>query len=677
MARLVRGRSKMLGTAAYVPQNPQILNASLRENVLFGLPLEETRYRQALRACCLEPDLAQLTDGDATEIGEKGITISGGQRARVALARVYYANPDVVVLDDPLSAMDAHVGAEVFRNCILALRDQGKAVLLMTNQLQLCCAADRILVLDLGRVTEQGSFSELSGRQHGHLGGLLANPDTAAGNNNNNKKNSLQHDASGSASEPGKSAPAGPDLEQAPAKTRTAGMTSEAVLQGRVGLREWQRIAKSAHSRVLGAVLLASCLVVPIFMYASPVLLGLWTSAAREGGDPVAAGNALALYVAAGGLVAAGVAARVSTAALYFARVSGQLHRRMLASVLRQPLVWYDTTPLGRVLNRFSQDVALMDLQLPRLFEFTLQHTSVVLVGVIGAGALAWPVLLVMLPVLWPLRHLQMRYGAVALHLQRLMLNATSPVMSKASGFLTALDTIRAFGREDLFAADFRVAMGDFCRAYYWIHATDRLGVSLLTVLCIPSLTLLMGVSVLILARAGLLTPELGGMALALSAGFAQRIPLFLWCSSTLEKFFGGVQRVAEYADLPWEGGLCDHAAWVRSSSADGLEAPSSELAKVSDFPALELIDIHLRYQPNLPPVLKGLSLTVWAGEKLAVCGRTGSGKSTLFLACFRMIEPESGQIFLEGRDALCVPLPQLRSELAIVPQDPLMLGCS
>ena len=135
--KLIKFRSKspgILGQPAYVPQNPQVLNASVRDNILFGLPMNEERYEEAIAACCLEQDLDQFVEGDATEIGEKGITISGGQRARIALARVYYADADVVILDDPLSAMDAHIGASVFSRCVLALRAQGKAILMTTNQ---------------------------------------------------------------------------------------------------------------------------------------------------------------------------------------------------------------------------------------------------------------------------------------------------------------------------------------------------------------------------------------------------------------------------------------------------------------------------------------------------------------------------------------------------------------
>eukprot|EP00930_Biecheleria_cincta_P001365 TRINITY_DN102505_c0_g1_i1.p1 TRINITY_DN102505_c0_g1~~TRINITY_DN102505_c0_g1_i1.p1 ORF type:complete len:1318 (-),score=217.82 TRINITY_DN102505_c0_g1_i1:201-4154(-) len=670
-AHASRGHVKLVGKAAYVPQSPQILNNSVRENVLFGSQFHEERYRTALRACCLEQDLAQFSEGDSTEIGEKGITISGGQRARVALARAYYSGADVVVLDDPLSAMDAHVGAGVFQQCILALRNQGKAVLLMTNQLSLCSYADTVVMLEAGIVVAQRGFAELAATPGSQFASLLFSQSSPI----ESEELGEGGETAARVEEPRKQqklTPQGADGSESPARkqTRASGMKVEEVMQGRVGLWEWQKIARSGRSTLLSCLLLGSCIAVPACMYLSTVMLGVWTSAARDVDTAFAATREVALYVSAGVLFAVCCAVRVSAAALYFLRVSRQLHSRMLASTLRQSMAWYDTTPLGRVLNRFSQDVALTDLQMPRLFEFTMQHASVVIVGLLGAGAVAWPTLIVIVPLGFPLWRLHQSYGAVAVHLQRIMLSATSPVMSQASSFLIALDTIRAFGREKLFAARFRTAMADYVRTYYWIHATDRLAMTVLTVFCVPLLTLFLGMAVILLVRTGMLSPDLGGLALSMSNALAQRIPLFLWCASTLEKFFGGAQRMAEYADLPWEGGEVDHAAWISASARKDDRSPD-----VLSAPALKLDNVHLRYQPDLPFVLCGLSLDVQPGERLGVCGRTGSGKSTLFLACFRMVEVDRGVILVFGRDASTLPLPVLRSQLAIVPQDPLMFS--
>ena len=195
---------------------------------------------------------------------------------------------------------------------------------------------------------------------------------------------------------------------------------------------------------------------------------------------------------------------------MYFTKISRQLHQKMLASVLRQPLKWYDTTPLGRVLNRFSQDISLMDLQMPRLFEFAMQHFTVVSVGIIGASVLAWPALLVLLLIGWPIRRLQDRYGSVALNLQRLMLMATSPVISQVSGFLLAMDTIRAFRRERHFVKRFFETMDGYYKTYYWIHAVDRLALGLQIAVCVPFITLCLGASVILLVYAGSLTPVPG-----------------------------------------------------------------------------------------------------------------------------------------------------------------------
>eukprot|EP00747_Dinoflagellata_sp_TGD_P022917 gnl/TRDRNA2_/TRDRNA2_129420_c0_seq1.p1 gnl/TRDRNA2_/TRDRNA2_129420_c0~~gnl/TRDRNA2_/TRDRNA2_129420_c0_seq1.p1 ORF type:complete len:417 (-),score=73.29 gnl/TRDRNA2_/TRDRNA2_129420_c0_seq1:131-1381(-) len=243
--------------------------------------------------------------------------------------------------------------------------------------------------------------------------------------------------------------------------------------------------------------------------------------------------------------------------------------------------------------------------------------------------------------------------------------------MSQTSSFLTTLDTIRAFGMEGYFVGEFHKSIADFNRTYYWIHAMDRLVQSLLVVVCIPLLTIVLGLVVVLLGSTGLISTQLATVALALASGIGPRITLMLWTMATTEKFFGGAQRMGEYAELPWEGCAADHAAWDRMRSGDVFASCSSW----TEEGTLELVNVHLRYKAELPLVLRGLSLRVEQGQKVGVCGRTGSGKSTLFLACFRMIDPEKGRVIVDGRDVSTVPLPELRARLAIVPQQPLMFS--
>lgn len=644
------GSSSLRGQPAYVPQNPQVLNASVCDNILFGAAWEPSLYKAALTACCLEQDMEQLVDGDATEIGEKGITISGGQRARIAMARAFYANPDVVVMDDPLSAMDAHVGAKVFQSCIMALRSSGKAVLMTTNQLHFCAAADEIIILKQGEVAHRGSFEEVKD--------ILV----TCGMSSQVSEDAAPKRATGDSRCGVARGMSEATLGKARKQQRlTSGMTTEAVVQGRLTLSAWLSVSagSGAAGKTLGLALLGLCLLTPVAMYLSNILLAQWTS--EQDSDQM-------VYYAVASLVfAACCGLRVVFAALYFTELSRKLHKQMLASVLRQSMAWYDTTPLGRVLNRFSQDMALVDLQMPRIYEFTMQHFTIVVLGTFGASMLAWPVLLLLLLVAFPLFILQSRYNAVALNLQRLMLMATSPVMSQVSSFLIARDTIRAFRRENFFVSDFIRSMDDFYKSYYWIHSLDRLCMSIFSVFFVPFLMLSLGAAVLSLVALEMLTPELGGMALALSIGLAQRLVLYLWCWSTFEKFFGAAQRIAEYAALKWEGSQKDHDDWKKAYDQPSL-TDQGQLALV-------MKDVSLRYQPGLPLVLNSLTLTVRAGERMGICGRTGSGKSTLFLACFRLVEMDAGEIEIWGRSVTSLTLPELRSNLAIVPQDPLMFS--
>jgi len=689
LVRRVKGEVVTQGTCAYVPQDPQILNASVRGNIVFGSAFNEESFSSAIGSCCLEADLDQFADGDLTEIGEKGITISGGQRARVALARALYSGANIAVLDDPLSAMDANIGRSVFQKCILShMCGSGMAVLLLTNQVHLGKFANRILVLDDGEVKESGTFNELM-----LTGGLFAqlyasvtadaDEPTAVGDAAPRSSETLPLSGSCPTEEPvvqanpaasqkttemeasGEAALEGPRASL----NRNSAMTLEKHHEGRIGPKAFFRLSRSGRSGTLGVVL-ATCIVcAPFSMFAANIFLNAWVVASLET-EPLSNRVEMTLYLASGVLFAATSFGRVAGAAMYFVRISAKLHERMIASVLRQTMVWYDTTPLGRILNRCSQDVALLDLQLPRVLEFTAQHVGTVFVGVFGGTVLVWPSLVLTIPLFLFLYVVLTRYGAVSLDLQRLMLAKTSPVMSQVSSFLTAMDTIRAFGKADVFREEFFQTTRNFNCVYYWIHVLDRVSAFFLVAVVAPLVSLILGGMTLMLRDSGWVSADYGGLAVALSSSLATRIPVALWCTVTLEKFFGGAQRVAEYAELVWEGSKVDWQAWEAArTAAQDDEAPWPTPG------SLEFRDVELRYQPHLPTVLNGLTLSVAPGTRLGVCGRTGSGKSTLFLASFRMMETTRGAILVDGVDIRTLPLLTIRSRLAIVPQDPLMFS--
>ena len=416
------------GRVAYVPQTAFVMNATVRENILFGDDTcDATRYDSALRACALQADIAALPAGDETEVGERGITISGGQKQRVALARAAYAQPDVVILDDPLSAMDAHVGARVFESCIVGAAQLGGCTrIFCTNQLHFAPRADRIVFLEGGRIVEQGTFDDLLGRggafaalyEHvvasrasagdqvgatetssGRAAKATAFADTAATATAATATAAAASAAAASAAakpasrmkelevqevvmEPPQAANGGPASAQAShlVSQRAGGKRSGGRLvekehreSGRIGFGAFWPLARLSGSVPLFGAVLCCLFCFTSMQYIVSFMLARWADAVAEAEagktDGSVSPGRLYEYIATVGVFAAFTAARGALCGLFFVRSSRALHAGMLRGVLLQPMRFFDTTPVGRILNRFTGDVMQADVALPRLFD--------------------------------------------------------------------------------------------------------------------------------------------------------------------------------------------------------------------------------------------------------------------------------------------------------------------
>ena len=494
LVRKVKGEVLTVGACAYVQQHPQILNASVRDNVTFGSAFDEERFSRSIRSCCLEADLEQFVDREWTEIGEKGITVSGGQRSRVALARALYSGASFAVLDDPLAAMDANIGHRVFQQCIVSdMCGRGTAVVLFTNQVHLGKFASRILLLDDGEVKECGTFHELM-LAGGAFARLYASQEPDA-----EEPTAVDHGVGHVSKAPPPPLPSSSVTEKPVAQTQPAAsptphgsMSVERHQEGLIGLKDIFRLSGTGRSRGCGAVLTVCIVCAPLSSFAANVFLNAWV-VESIGTEPLQQRFQLTVYLSAGALFAALSFGRVTAASVYFVRMSTRLHELMIASVLRQKMAWYDTTPLGRILNRCSQDVMLVDQQLPRFMEFCAQYVGVVFVGVCGAAVLVWPSLVLTIPMFVFLYVVLQHYGTLAVDLQRLMLERTSPVISEVTSFLTAMDTVRAFGKVDVFKDEFCQATGRFICVYYWMHINDRVCSFFMVAVFTPLVSLILG----------------------------------------------------------------------------------------------------------------------------------------------------------------------------------------
>lgn len=683
----LKGIVEVSGSTAYVTQSPQILNESLKDNVLFGLPMDRQWYDKVITACCLDEDFAQLPAGDNTEIGEKGITISGGQKQRVAIARAAFSRADVLVFDDPLSAMDAHVGRRVFDQVFCGLL-ASKTRVFCTNQLQFCTECDRVYMLEDGEVVEAGLYKELVARTPPGCFSVFARSiigsSEVEGGNEDGEGSPLLKPAAVNMVAPDSMTAKTSEHQNAGAKQEKTSLTmvhgngedgskdshkaqkcmqKEVKIQGRVGLKDWMQVANAASSPCLGAFVLLMAMLAPVAQSSVNFMLAFWTdSVQRSGNSAFDDMQPSILYICSVLFFAGAIFVNGVAGVTYFMRVSRKLHEAMLFSSIRQNMSWFDTTPVGRLLNRFGADVMSLDLQLGLMFSSLGLFFGKAFVTVILAGITALPTLVICFVLGLLVKKIFKYYAPVTIEVSRVQALSLSPLLAAQSGFLGAMDSIRCFDRVDIYVRRFNEYQRGFITCVYWQSATERacqcwFGAVIVSAFYGCVCTVILFLSVYDTPISKLITPGTAGLVLAYCSALGYSAPMILSMAAALEQQMSAVQRIAEYKDLPVEG-LCRGVA---------LEEPPQSWPQRG---ALSLDNVEMRYQPHLPPALKCLSLEVQPGEKLGIVGRTGSGKSSVILTCFRMVEATAGSLTLDGRPLSTVPLSTLRGRLGVIPQD-------
>ncbi|KAF6255037.1 ABC transporter [Scenedesmus sp. NREL 46B-D3] len=649
----VSGTVAVGGRVAYVAQTAWIVNDSVQENVIMGEAFEASQYRVAVDVAQLLPDLEILPNGDATEIGDRGVTLSGGQKQRVSIARAVYADADVYLLDDPLSAVDSHVGRALFERCIRGVL-AGKTVVLVTNALQYLPYADNVLWMDGGRVRAQGSTSSACGSSSGRSSG-----DAAASTQPSTDSNAVLATI--------KAAPAG---SQAAAGSAAAGAgklsrpTADANrnLTG-VEEREKGNVSGgviSAYIAAGGGLLIVALLV--LIMAAeqgarvfTDTWLGFW--AANAFNQEV--WFYIGIYAALGITYSLITFARTLRFMYTTVEAAVTLHNRLLTHMLRLPKVFFDTNPAGRILNRFSRDVETMDSVLNQsLIQFSNCFASYLAILVVISISTRWfGVAIVPLTVIYVI--IQRYYIPSARELQRIESITRSPIYSKFSEALAGVATIRAYRREEYFTA----ASDELMELNAYAFVTQRAAASWLAMrLDFMGLVILTCAAVLCIS--GNISPALAGLCLVYALDLTRYLKHGTAMASKTESDFNSVERVVQYLQPATE--------------APEETAPDVAATLPAGWPAagaLSVRDLKLRYRPGLPLVLRGVSFEVSPGEKVGLVGRTGSGKSSLLLALFRMVEVDPGSILIDGVDIRLLGLKQLRSQMSIIPQDPFMFS--
>lgn len=652
------------GRVAYVSQVAWIMNGSVRENVLFGKKYDAGFYAHVLKACALDVDLRALPAGDATEVGEKGIALSGGQKARLALARAVYARADVYLLDDPLSAVDEHVGRHLVEHVIGPrgmLRD--KAIVLATNNIKVLRLAQMVHLVGEGRMLEQCAPSEM--REGLRLWRLVE--EYAPRKKEEEKKEVDEAELSSESEfEVESGTPSDEEIdgdEQVQEGDEEAGSNTpvpedaraEHMEQGQVKWGVYRAYAVACG--VFSTVVFLSCTVLSnVIVVLSNVWLKHWSEVNTEHGYNPQIPKYLGIYFLLGIGYLCATLLQVSFMWVY-CTINGlaKLHESMAVSVLRAPMSFFETTPIGRILNRFSNDVYKVDEVLGRVFGMFFMNLTKVLFTILVITFLTWQFIFVMLPLSVLYVYYQQYYMRTLRELRRLDLVSRSPIYANFQESLTGVLLIRAFGQELRFRAMNELRIDRNMAAFHpAINANRWLAVRLEFLGSIIILAAA-GISILSL-RSGRLSAGLVGLSVLYSLQITQSLNWIVRMTVEVETNIVSVERILEYSELTPE-----------APAVIELRRP------VPDWPQhgeIEFKDYSARYRPELDLVLKGINLDVKPREKIGIVGRTGAGKSSVTLALFRIIEAAGGEIDIDGVRTSGIGLADLRHRLLIIPQD-------
>ncbi|CAN6345532.1 unnamed protein product [Urochloa humidicola] len=642
------GSVSVSGSVAYVAQTSWIQSGTVRDNVLFGKPMNKEEYEKAIRCCALDKDIENFPHGDLTEIGQRGLNMSGGQKQRIQLARAVYNDADIYLLDDPFSAVDAHTAATLFNDCVMGALEN-KTVILVTHQVEFLSKVDKILVMENGEITQEGTYQELlqSGTAFEQLVNAHRDSKTPLGTQNRGKV----------AKEPGTFQYQKPMIPQnSEAEISTGNLLSVQLTEeekrelGEAGLKPYKDyVSVSKGWFLLVLIILAQCAFVVLQCLAT-----YWLAIAVQNQQFSVA-------------VVIGVYAVMATASCLFAyirsllaahfglKASRKFFSGFMDSVFKAPMLFFDSTPIGRIMTRASSDLSTLDFDVPYTMTFVISGTIEVAATIVIMTVVTWQVVLVAVPVVIVLLYIQRYYIASARELVRINGTTKAPVMNFAAESMLGVITIRAFASTKRFIQK-KLQLIDI-DATLFFYTSAALEWVLLRVEVLQILVIIASSILLVSLPEGAVAPGFLGLCLSYALTLSSAQVFLTRFYSYLENYIISVERIKQFMHLPAEPPA------VISDSRPPPSWPSKG--------RIDLENLRVKYRPNAPTVLRGITCTFAEGNKVGVVGRTGSGKTTLLSALFRLIDPSSGRILIDDLDICTIGLKDLRMKLSIIPQEP------
>ncbi|RZC84956.1 hypothetical protein C5167_047734 [Papaver somniferum] len=614
----VDGMVQAYGKIAYVSQMAWIQSGSIQDNILFGCTMDKQRYQETIEKCSLVKDLEMLPYGDLTEIGERGINLSGGQKQRIQLARALYQDADIYLLDDPFSAVDADTAGNIFNEYIMGALS-GKTVLLVTHQVDFLQSFDSILLMADGEIQHVAPYRLMLSSNRAFHDLVKAHKDTTTAEMGTSDKCGISSE----------------DAQKIYCRDQLVGSVEHQLIEREereTGDTGWKPYLQYLNQNK------------GFFYFSNPVVSKLRL--------------VLTFTLIGCSSIFFTLFRSLATVALGM-KASESIFNQLLSSLFHAPTAFYESTPLGRILSRVSSDLSIVDLDLASNFVKTVMAAIITLSYIGVLAVITWQVVFVSIPMVYMVILVQRYYSASANELMRINGTSKSMIANHLGESITGAVTIRAFGEEDRFFTENLNLIDRNASSSFHIFSANEWLIQRLEILC--AIILCSSALVMVLLPAKTIGSGYIGMTLAFGLALNMHLVFAVQVKCTLANDIICVERLNQYMQIPGE-------------ASDVIE----ENRPLPSWPAIgrvEIRDLKIRYRLNTPIVLHGISCTFEGGHKIGIVGRTGSGKSTLIGALFRLVEPMEGKIIIDGIDISTIGLHDLRSRLGIIPQDPTLFN--
>ena len=643
------GNIKISGKLSFVSQNPWILNATIEENILFFNPKDEERYKKVVSICQLDPDFNILPKGDQTEIGEKGLNLSGGQKARLSIARAIYSKADIYIFDDPLSALDAYVGMNLFKEVFNDfLKD--KTFIISTHALQYLCYFDKIFYMKQRRIEWIGTYDEIIKQKfYADFIDLIKEKqkDNEQGKDYKNKVENITSD------------------EEESSQNDSLKVKKSDESKEKISFSTYITLIKySGGMKIIFKILLPNIIWKVAQIY-SDYYLSSWSS--MEDLDKEENNIKLIIYVLVTLPIILCVILRQKFMGDAYMSFNINMHDKLIDKLINAPInLFHDITPRGHIITRLSKDLnasARINNTISGILRMGFQ--------VIGSIILCIYFNIWTIPAIIIIMSLEVYFSYYCLQplkdISRLEGHYRAPLIGVFTETLSGLNIIRSFQYEDNFVNKFYAKMNDYfkiclfqCGISGWYGIIlDMISFGLLTFILVSCLLFKEKYS-----------PQSIGLLLTYSLNIIKQLFNFMGRFSGLNRMLISVERCENFTKIPQEKypTLLTDKNLPEYPTNDGKENSFISKGKIA------FNDYSAKYRPNNPLVLKNLSFEIKPQEKIGVVGRTGSGKSTLCLSLFRILEADSGKISIDGIDISEIGLEILRKNLTIIPQEPVLI---